>query len=179
MDAIPRVLDAARFAAEKHAQQRRKGAGAEPYVNHVIEVAQLVAGAVAENDVALIQAALLHDTIEDTDTTEQELRERFGPDVASLVAEMTDDKALPKAERKRLQIEHAPHISVRAQTIKLADKISNLRSMLTSPPANWDYERKTQYFLWARQVVDGLSSPNAALLAEFERTYSRLGEIRE
>ena len=177
MEMVPEILAAARFAAEKHAQQRRKGAGAEPYVNHLIEVAQLVSIGVAEPDVALVQAALLHDTIEDTDTTAQELIDRFGNDVAAMVLEMTDDKRLPKAERNRLQIEHAPTITARAQVIKLADKISNLRSLLISPPADWDYERKRQYFEWARQVVDALSAPNAVLLAEFERVYGRAREL--
>ena len=177
MELVHEVLAAARFAAEKHAQQRRKGTGAEPYVNHLIEVAQLVSMAVAESDVGLIQAALLHDTIEDTATTAEELIEQFGQDVAALVVEMTDDKRLPKAERKRLQIEHAPKITARAQTIKLADKISNLRSLLTSPPADWDYERKRQYFEWARRVVDALSAPNRVLLEEFERVYRRVGEL--
>jgi guanosine-3',5'-bis(diphosphate) 3'-pyrophosphohydrolase len=177
MESLHQVLDAARFAAERHAGQRRKGTGAEPYINHLIEVAQLVSMAVVEMDAALVQAALLHDTLEDTDTTAAELRELFGEDVASLVIEMTDDKSLPKAERKRLQIEHAPTISARAQTIKLADKVSNLRSLLLSPPADWDYQRRRQYFEWAKQVVDALRSPNPVLKAEFERTYSRFGDI--
>ena len=104
--------------------------------------------------------------------------ERFGHDVAALVVEMTDDKSLPKAERKRLQIEHAPKISERAQIVKLADKISNLRSILSSPPADWDYERKRQYFAWGKRVVDALSAPNPTLKAEFERTYNRFEEVQ-
>ena len=130
------------------------------------------------SDTNLVIAALLHDVIEDTEVTAAELNRRFGRDVASLVVEMTDDKSLPKEERKRLQIEHAPRMSVRAQTIKLADKISNLQSILSSPPANWDYERKKKYFEWGKQVVDALSSPNPFLKAEFERTYQRFKEVR-
>ena len=118
----------------------------------------------------LVIAALLHDTIEDAGVTEEELAERFGADVAHLVAEITDDKSLPKQERKRLQIVNAPKKSVRAQTIKLADKISNLRAILSSPPIEWTDQRKTEYFDWARQVVDGLSAPNPVLKAEFEKT---------
>lgn len=162
------ILLAAQFAAEKHSGQRRKGALAEPYINHLLEVAQLVSKALEEPDTDLVIAALLHDTVEDTDTTPEELAERFGPDVANLVMECTDDKSLPKAERKRLQIEHAPTRSVRAQVIKLADKISNMRSILVSPPADWSFERRREYFLWAEQVVNGLSRPNAMLKAEFE-----------
>jgi guanosine-3',5'-bis(diphosphate) 3'-pyrophosphohydrolase len=177
MQSVQQVLDAARYAAEKHAHQKRKGQSAEPYVNHVIEVAHLVS-TVAPEDTNLVIAALLHDTIEDTGTTEAELAERFDHDVARLVVEMTDDKSLPKAERKRLQIEHAPRMSVRAQVIKLADKISNLQSILSSPPADWDYERKKEYFNWGKRVVDALSAPNPVLKAEFETTYQRFGEVR-
>jgi guanosine-3',5'-bis(diphosphate) 3'-pyrophosphohydrolase len=178
MESVQHVLDAALFAARKHANQKRKGAAAEPYINHLIEVAQLVSMAVRDPDTNLVIAALLHDTIEDVGVTKEELIQRFGPDVAELVAEVTDDKSLPKEERKRLQIEHAPKKSIRAQTIKLADKISNLRSILSSPPVQWDYERKRQYFEWGKQVVDALSAPNPVLKPEFERTYQRFDEIQ-
>jgi (p)ppGpp synthase/HD superfamily hydrolase len=164
------VLQAAEFAAQKHAGQRRKGSAAEPYLNHLIEVAHLVSMVLPELDTNLVIAALLHDTIEDTATTKAELENRFGSDVADLVAEVTDDKSLPKAERKRLQIENAPKKSARAQTIKLADKISNLRGILFSPPAHWDFQRKKEYFAWAKCVVDGFTEPNAVLKAEFETT---------
>jgi (p)ppGpp synthase/HD superfamily hydrolase len=167
------ILAAAHFAAEKHANQKRKGAAGEPYINHLLEVAELVSMAISEPDPNLVIAALLHDVIEDASVTREELAQRFSTDVADLVAEVTDDKSLPKAERKRLQIESAPKKSVRAQIIKLADKIANLRSMLSSPPANWDDERKKQYFAWSKQVVDRLSSPNPVLQAEFDRTFQR------
>src|ERR1039457_5753749 len=121
------VLKAGHFAAQKHAGLRRKGAAAEPYINHLLEVAELVSSALAEPDTNLVIAALLHDTVEDTGVTKEVLVETFGSDVADLVMEMPDDKSLPKAERKRLQIVHASQITVRAQVIKLADKISNLR----------------------------------------------------
>jgi guanosine-3',5'-bis(diphosphate) 3'-pyrophosphohydrolase len=170
---VQRILDAAMFAAEKHSAQKRKGAAAEPYVNHVIEVAQLVAGSSDQLDANLVMAALLHDTIEDTHTTREELEREFGSDVAALVVEMTDDKSLPKEVRKELQVQNAPHKSVRSQVIKLADKISNLRSLLASPPANWNDERKRQYFAWARRVADSLSAPNPILKAEFDRTYAK------
>jgi (p)ppGpp synthase/HD superfamily hydrolase len=174
-NATRKILHAALFAAEKHSRQRRKGLAAEPYVNHAIEVAQLVASTLDRPDPDLIAAALLHDTVEDTEVTFDELTDLFGADTASLVAEVTDDKSLPKAERKRLQVANAPHKTVRAQTIKLADKISNLRSILKSPPADWSARRKAEYFDWARQVVNGLSSPNAALRAEFDRLFEAQG----
>lgn len=165
------LLRAACFAAEKHLAQRRKGGAAEPYVNHLLDVARLVADALDEPDEPLVMAALLHDTVEDTDTTHEELVRVFGEDVASLVAEVTDDTSLPKADRKRLQVERAPMRSARAQMIKIADKISNLRSLTVSPPAGWDEARKREYVEWARQVVAGLRDPNPKLLAEFERTW--------
>jgi (p)ppGpp synthase/HD superfamily hydrolase len=170
------ILAAARFAAEKHASQRRKGLAGEPYVNHVIEVAELIASSSDVLDANLIMAGLLHDTIEDCGVTYRELEQQFGTDVADLVAEVTDDKTLPKARRKALQIENAPKKSVRAQVIKLADKISNLRSILDSPPADWDLERRRQYIEWAHQVVSGLRQPNPLLKAQFDEIYSRYEE---
>ena len=167
------VLSAAHFAAEKHANQKRKGKAGEPYINHLLEVAQLVSSAIPEADTNLVVAALLHDVIEDTGVMKEELVERFGSDVAGLVSEVTDDKSLPKAERKRLQVENAPKKSVRAQAIKLADKISNLRSILASPPADWDLARRQEYFQWAKRVVDGLTAPNPVLKAEFDKTHSQ------
>jgi guanosine-3',5'-bis(diphosphate) 3'-pyrophosphohydrolase len=165
-------LAAARFASEKHARQVRKGVDGKPYIGHLLEVAELVAGSSESLDTNLIVAALLHDTVEDTATTMDELRERFGEEVAGLVAEVTDDKSLPRATRKALQVRNAPHKSERAAAIKLADKISNLRAILASPPADWSLERKREYFEWARQVVDGLAAPHAGLRAEFDQTYA-------
>lgn len=168
---IQRIFAAAQFASEKHAAQKRKGVAAEPYVNHLIEVARLIAGSSESLDANLVMAGLLHDTIEDTDTKAGEIERAFGSDVAALVLEVTDDKSLPKADRKALQVTNAPHKTVRAQVIKLADKISNLRSMLASPPADWSTERKREYFAWAKQVVAGLGAPNPILKAEFDRIY--------
>jgi (p)ppGpp synthase/HD superfamily hydrolase len=172
------ILSAAHYAAEKHTNHKRKGAAAEPYLNHVIEVAHLVSSALSEPDANLVIAALLHDVIEDAGVTAAELTERFGQDVADLVLEMTDDKSLAPEERKWLQIENAPKKSVRAQMIKLADKISNLRSILSSPPTDWSLERKREYFMWAKRVVDGLTAPNPALRAEFENAVRRFDEIQ-
>lgn len=174
---VQRILAAARFAAERHRAQKRKGKAGEPYVNHLLEVAELIASSSDGVDTNLIVAALLHDTVEDTATTIHEIREIFGEDVASLVAEVTDDKSLPKATRKALQVRNAPHKSERAATIKLADKISNLRAILACPPTDWTVERQREYFNWAKEVVDGLPASNAILKAEFDRTYARLGEL--
>ena len=176
LEAIQAVLKAAQFAAIKHAGQKRKGEATEPYINHLIEVAGLVSNAITEPDTNLVTAAFLHDTIEDTKTTKEELVQAFGSDVADLVVEVTDDKSLPDAVRKRLQVEHAPGLSIRAQVIKIADKISNLRGILYSPPANWDWRRKREYFDWGKQVVDGLTAPNQMLRREFDSVFQRFDQ---
>ena len=174
---IQRIFSAAQFAAEKHAAHKRKGVAQEPYINHLIEVAQLIADSSDVLDTNLVMAGLLHDTLEDTGTKVEEIDRVFGRDIASLVAEVTDDKSLPKEVRKALQVKNAPHKSVRAQVIKLADKIANLRSILASPPTDWSIERKRNYFEWAKQVVDGLSAPNSLLKAEFDRTYAKFDDL--
>jgi (p)ppGpp synthase/HD superfamily hydrolase len=176
-DSVRRILAAGRFAAEKHAQQKRKGENAEPYFNHLLEVAELIAASSPDLDVELIMAAFLHDTVEDTGVTSQELEQRFGKDVASLVAEVTDDKSLPKEIRKQLQVEHTPEKSPRAQILKLADKISNLRAVVSSPPVGWSLERKRQYFQWAKQVVSGIASPNEHLKSEFDKAYRAISKL--
>ena len=166
---IARALD---FAARKHAAQRRKGEAAEPYVNHVAEVACLVAEATGGRDADLVVAALLHDTIEDTGVKREELEAAFGAGVAALVAEVTDDKSLAKPERKRLQVEHAPHKSERAKMIKLADKTSNLRSILRSPPARWDLARRREYFDWAARVAAGCRGVSPDLERRFDEAHA-------
>lgn len=157
------LLEAIRFSAEKHRNQRRKDSEQSPYINHPIEVTQLLweVGKVRDRDVLL--AAVLHDTVEDTDTRPDEISERFGEQVLSFVMEVTDDKSLPKKERKRLQVEHAPHISFGAKLIKLADKACNVRNLVTMPPKNWSLKRRQEYLLWTEKVVVGLRGTNAAL----------------
>ena len=168
MNAILDLARAYHFAALKHVGQRRKGEAAEPYMNHLTEVAELVAVATAGQDPELVIAAVLHDAVEDTNATLTELTAGFGPHVAAFVAEVTDDKALEKADRKRLQIEHAPHASIGAKTIKLADKTSNLRALASSPPADWSTERRAEYVLWAAKVVAGCRGANPWLEDQFD-----------
>jgi guanosine-3',5'-bis(diphosphate) 3'-pyrophosphohydrolase len=153
------------FAALRHVEQRRKGDAAEPYINHLAEVAELVARATRGADPDVIVAAVLHDTVEDTQTTFDQVKDQFGARVAELVQEVTDDKTLPKQTRKDLQIEHAAHASRGAQIIKLADKTSNVRSMAASPPKDWSDERRLEYVDWAARVVD-VCRPAAPWLAE-------------
>ena len=165
---VERLARAAAFAASKHTGQFRKGEAKEPYVNHVLEVAQMLAVASDGRDVELVMGGLLHDTIEDTDATYEEVLAEFGAVVADLVREVTDDKSLPKAERKRLQVLHAAHKSARARQLKLADKTSNLRALAGSPPAGWPLSRQREYLAWARSVVQGLRGANQWLEDQFD-----------
>ncbi|HEV7820239.1 MAG TPA: HD domain-containing protein [Burkholderiales bacterium] len=165
---VTRALD---YAARKHVSQRRKGEAKEPYINHLAEVAHLLAEATAGNDSNLVIAGLLHDCIEDQGVTYEELVELFGADVAGLVRDVTDDKSLLKAERKRLQVEESPHKSDRAKMLKIADKTSNLRAMAVSPPLGWDEQRKRDYFAWALAVVAGCRGVNAYLEEKFDEAY--------
>lgn len=164
------LIRAIAFAAEKHRNQRRKDSDASPYVNHPIAVADVLANEGGIDDERVLIAAVLHDTVEDTDTSLRELAELFGQEVADIVAEVTDDKSLPKPERKRLQIEHAPHMSEGAKLVKLADKLCNLRDIVVSPPATWTVERKREYFDSARAVVDGLRGVHPVLEDAFDGT---------
>jgi (p)ppGpp synthase/HD superfamily hydrolase len=169
MTGLVTIMKAADAAARWHVSQRRKGAAQEPYITHLIEVANLVAEATAGADANLIAAALLHDAIEDAQITREEIAAKFGDDVADLVVAVSDDKRLPKIERKRLQIEHAPKLTPRAQILKLADKISNLRSVATSPPADWSIERRAEYVVWTSKVVQGLRGASDLLEQEFDQ----------
>jgi (p)ppGpp synthase/HD superfamily hydrolase len=165
---LVKLAHAADYAARQHIAQRRKGEQAEPYVNHLIEVAALLAEATAGEDVVLLMGGLLHDTLEDTDATYEDLEQRFGPEVAALVAEVTDDKSLPREERKRLQIAKTPDKSRRAKLLKLADKTSNLRGLMQSPPAGWTQARLRDYVVWAEAVVRSCRGLNPMLEAAFD-----------
>jgi hypothetical protein len=163
---------AADYAARQHIGQRRKGLRAEPYINHLTEVAALLAEATEGEDAVLVMGGLLHDTIEDTDTTPADLETRFGPEVAALVLEVTDDKSLPKAERKRLQVETTSKKSRRAKLLKIADKTSNLRGLVASPPTGWTEARLSDYVGWAAEVVRSCRGLNARLEAEFDAAHA-------
>jgi len=167
------LLHALDFAADRHRDQRRKDTGQTPYVNHLITVADLIANVGGVSDQAVLAAAVLHDVVEDAGVSNAEVAQRFGADVASLVAEVTDDKSLDKQERKRLQIEHAPHLSQRAKLIKLADKIANVTDVLERPPAMWDRPRRTAYLAWSAAVVAGCRGTNAALERRFDEMLER------
>ena len=164
-----KVFQALAFAAHKHRDQRRKNADASPYINHPIALADILVNEGGITDHVVLCAAILHDTIEDTETTYDELVSVFGRDIADVVAEVTDDKTLDSAVRKQLQIEHASHASQRAKLVKLADKTCNLRDLATAPPPEWSPERRREYFAWASKVVAGVRGINPALETAFDK----------
>lgn len=155
------------FGIKAHGNQKRDSG--DPYFSHPLEVAGILTD--LKLDDAAIVTALLHDTIEDTDTTRDEVARAFGERVAAIVAEVTDDKTLAKAERKEAQVEHAAHISREAKLVKLADKICNLRDVVAHPPAGWSLERRREYFDWAKRVVDRLRGAHPGLEAVFDRAH--------
>jgi GTP diphosphokinase / guanosine-3',5'-bis(diphosphate) 3'-diphosphatase len=163
-----KVLRAADAAARWHVHQRRKGAAQEPYINHLLEVATLVAEATGGQDLDLVIAALLHDAIEDCEVPQELIAKTFGTEVADLVTEVTDDKSLPKQQRKELQAQTAHKKSPRAKVLKVADKTSNLRALATSPALDWSVRRKIEYIAWARKVVAGLRGTNETLEKQFD-----------
>jgi GTP diphosphokinase / guanosine-3',5'-bis(diphosphate) 3'-diphosphatase len=162
------VLKAADAAARWHVHQRRKGPAEEPYINHLVEVALLVANATGGKDTTVVIAALLHDAIEDCEVPRDLIAQAFGKDVASLVEEVTDDKSLAKDVRKDEQIKTAATKSPRAKILKLADKISNLRAIAASAPSNWSVKRRLEYVCWAREVAKGLRGVNQKLEKQFD-----------
>ncbi|MEL6383168.1 MAG: HD domain-containing protein [Cyanobacteria bacterium J06626_18] len=170
-DSFASVLNALQFAAWKHRQQRRKDAEATPYINHPIGLLHLLFREGQVTDPIVLMGALLHDTVEDTDTTVAEIRAHFGESVATVVAQVTDDKSLPKTTRKRLQIEHAVTLCDRAKLVKLADKIHNLRDLAQSPPADWPPERLRSYCDWCKQVIDQLRGIHPPLEVLFDQAY--------
>jgi len=168
MNNLNNLLKAASFAAQKHTGQKRKGSKQEPYINHPLEVANLLANVGGVEDCDVLIAAILHDTIEDSGVSAEEISKMFGEAVSGYVQEVTDDKNLPKKERKRLQIEHAPHLSHGAKLVKLGDKISNITDVTNNPPADWDLKRRQEYVEWGVNVVNGLRGTNAALEKYFD-----------
>ena len=166
------LLHALELASVRHRDQRRKDQEKSPYINHPIAVASLLAQHGVTDPTALL-AAILHDTIEDTATTRAELAAAFGEDVAACVCEVTDDKSLPKAQRKELQVEHAAHLTPSARLVKLADKICNLRDIVDSPPADWPDSRRQEYVVWCKRVVDQLRGVSPTLERAFDEQYAR------
>jgi len=171
--ALPLFVHALEFASRKHSTQRRKDPAASPYINHPIVLVSILAIEAGIGDPDVLCAALLHDTIEDTETTREELEQHFGVTIARIVEEVTDDKDLEKQQRKRLQIEHAHALSPAAGLVKLADKIANLRDVADCPPAHWDLERRQEYFDWAKAVVDGIPNVPPVLRKLFDTAYAQ------
>lgn len=176
MNNIAKLLQAASFSAKKHTGQTRKGDDAAPYINHPLEVANLLANVGKVEDFDVLIAAILHDTVEDTETTKEEIEELFGERVALIVMEVTDDKSLPKAERKQKQVEHAPHISHGAKQLKMSDKISNITDVMKNPPAGWSKERRMEYVEWGEKVMAGLRGANENLEIHFDKLVAEAKE---
>ncbi|XP_044758060.1 guanosine-3',5'-bis(diphosphate) 3'-pyrophosphohydrolase MESH1 [Coccinella septempunctata] len=170
---ISDLIECVNFACIKHKDQRRKDIQRTPYINHPIGVAFILTNEAKVTDLATIKAAILHDTVEDTDTTLEEIENVFGKEVGSIVAEVTDDKSLPKEMRKQLQIEHAPGSSLAAKLVKLADKLYNLRDLERSIPTFWSQQRVQEYFEWSKKVVDGLRGVNCTLENELDKIFAR------
>jgi guanosine-3',5'-bis(diphosphate) 3'-pyrophosphohydrolase len=175
-EAVTLLLVALKFAAHKHSRQRRKDLEATPYINHPIEVAEVLSRIGGVTELPTLQAAILHDTIEDTETTPQEIEDYFGKEVLLLVLEVTDDKSLPKQERKRLQVEHAPNLSTSAKQIKIGDKICNVSEITPAQPAEWTLQRKLEYLDWAEKVVLGCRDSNPDLEQHFEAVLTKSRE---
>jgi guanosine-3',5'-bis(diphosphate) 3'-pyrophosphohydrolase len=175
---ILKISIALDFAAKTHIHQRRKGELAEPYVNHLTDVARMLAEATEGHDTTLIIAGLLHDTIEDHNVSQEELTRLFSREVTDLVLEVTDDMTIPKPQRKLLQVANAPLKSPRAKMLRIADKTSNLNSVLTSAPPYWSIERRREYFEWAKRVVDGCRGVNAHLEVLFDAAYQKRSLIQ-
>ena len=170
---LKRLLKALAFAAHKHRDQRRKDVESSPYINHPITLANILCNEGHVTDTNVICAALLHDTVEDTDTTPEELEREFGGVIRGIVMDITDDKTLEKAERKQRQIERAAHISDQAKLVKLADKISNLRDVASNPPTDWDLRRRQGYFEWAKAVIDRLRGVHGPMETLFDEAYAK------
>lgn len=168
-------LKCANFAAEKHRDQRRKDRHQTPYINHPLGVANILASEGHVFDLIVLMAAFLHDTVEDTDTNFEEIETNFGIEVRKIVEEVTDDKSLPKLERKRLQIEHAKTVSFNAKLVKLADKLYNLRDMKKSTPEGWTADRCEEYFIWSLKVVNNLRGTNVQLEAALDDIFREKG----
>ena len=168
------LIKALSFAANKHRNQRRKNVAALPYINHPISLVNILCNEVHITDINVICSALLHDTVEDTETTAEELVVEFGQNISDIVMEVTDDKTIEARQtRKQLQIEHASQISNSAKLLKLADKISNLRDLAIDPPADWSSNRRREYFDWSKQVIEQLRGVHPELESLFDQAYSR------
>lgn len=172
-DPLNLMVRASRYAAEMHKQQKRKGGHDVPYINHPLEVARILSEEAGVADPVILAAAILHDTIEDTDAEESDLREQFGADVARIVAEVTDNKKFCKDTRKAFQLMHAPHLSEGAKLVKLADKIANLRDIASPNGPGWTPQRSAEYFAWAKQVAAGLAGVNPRLDDAFAEICAR------
>ena len=176
MENLSLFLKALHFAADKHRDQKRKDVQASPYINHPIYVAQILSDIAGIDDVEVLCGAVLHDTVEDTETSLNDIELAFGLRVARIVEEVTDDKSLAKQARKQAQIDHARHISREGALVKVADKIANIRDVASNPPADWNTTRRKEYLDWAEKVVEGCKPESPELLSYFEESLASARE---
>ena len=160
------ILKATQFAALKHCDQRRKD-GKTPYIIHPISVAMILAEIGSIEDLEILSAALLHDTIEDTDTSAHELDKEFGSRVRIIVEELTDNDMLTFSQRKQMQIDNAPYLSKDATLVRIADKISNVSDVIENPPPEWNQKRCNKYVDWAEAVMNNCQKVNQDLENHF------------
>ena len=175
-DDLKLLFKALTFAANRHRNQRRKDVDSSPYINHPISLVNILCNEAHVTDVVTICGALLHDTVEDTETTAEELEREFSGEIRDIVMDVTDDQNLRKEQRKQAQIDHATEISDRAKLVKLADKISNMRDVLDNPPADWSLQRRQAYFDWSLQVINQLRGTHAGLETLFDEVYAQRPE---
>ena len=176
MNPINELVKAMVFASGKHRDQRRKDVCASPYINHPIQLVDVLTNEAGITDINVLKAAILHDTIEDTETTKEELEQNFGSHICTIVLEVSDDISLCKSERKQAQINHAAGLSDEAKLVKLADKICNLRDVADNPPAGWNVQRRQEYFDWALAVINGLRGIHPELELIFDQAYAKRPE---
>ena len=169
---LSKIFVALIYAAQKHSRQKRKNKEGTPYINHLIDVTYLLVEVGKETDTDIILAAILHDTIEDTSATYNELAGKFGISVANYVMEVTDDKSLPEEERKQKQVDDAPNLSPKVKILKLCDKISNITDVIHNPPVFWSLKRKMRYLDWSEKVVNQLRGSNVDLEKLFDQRIS-------
>jgi GTP diphosphokinase / guanosine-3',5'-bis(diphosphate) 3'-diphosphatase len=178
MNSMEMVFKALELAAVRHRKQYRKGGDRTPYINHLVQVVNILASEGGETDIVLLSAAALHDVLEDTIKNDAEMQqvkahitEVYGAEVLSVVLEVTDDKSLDKKEVRRLQVEHAPHMTQRAQKLKLADKLANIRDIAVNPPFFWPRKQIVAYIEWSKEVIDKLRGVHPVLETAFDKAY--------
>ncbi|HEC60508.1 hypothetical protein LCGC14_0950780 [marine sediment metagenome] len=167
MNETSQLIEAFLFAAQAHKEQRRKGNGGAPYINHLIEVVSLLSSTAKVDDTDILIAAALHDILEDTPITVTEITKRYGSNVLSYVQAVSDDKALTLIERRAKQLKSMNESSDPIKYIKLADHCSNIASL----PPTWDKQRLKEYIGWSQSVAEKCFDVSEPLAVEYRKRY--------